>query len=207
MAGSGAVGWVVVSVSTAGAPASLRVLVWRRLRSWGALYLQQSVCMLPAQPRVLTDLARLVNRVAEQGGTARVVAVQVTDPVAEAGLIDELNAARDAEYTELLERLPAFHTELEQETARGRATYAEVEESEADLHRYQAWLGKITARDYFHAPAAATARAAVQTAETALARFERAALTAENPAGIDDTTTVRTRDTVARLALRVVEGP
>jgi len=98
--------------------------------------------MLPAQPRVLTDLARLANRVAEQGGTARVVAVQVTDPVAEAGLIDELNAARDAEYTELLERLPAFHTELEQETARGRATYAEVEESEADLHRYQAWLGQ-----------------------------------------------------------------
>lgn len=163
--------------------------------------------MLPAQPRVLADLTRLVSRVTEQGGTAQVVAVQVSDPVAEAGLIDELNAARDAEYSELLERLPAFHSELEQETARGRATYAEVEESEADLHRYQAWLGKITARDYFHAPAAATARAAVEAAETGLARFEQAALTAEIPAGIGDTVTVRTRDTLAPPALRVVEGP
>lgn len=199
-------GWVVVSVSTAGAPASLRVLVWRRLRSWGALYLQQSVCMLPAQRRVLTDLTRLVSRVTEQGGTARVVAVQVTDPVAEAGLINELNAARDVEYTDLVDRLPAFHTELEQETARGRATYAEVEESEADLHRYQAWLGKITARDYFHAPAGATAHAAVQAAATALAVFEQAALTAENPAGPDDTATAQARDTFSPPALRAVEG-
>ena len=38
----------MVSVSTAGAAASLRVQVWRKLRSLGALYLQQSVCLLPA---------------------------------------------------------------------------------------------------------------------------------------------------------------
>lgn len=62
------------------------------------------------------------------------------------------------------------------ETARGNATYAEVEESEADLERIEKWLAKITSRDYFAAPGAAAARAAVERCRTALAAFEDAAI-------------------------------
>ncbi|MFF7987148.1 Chromate resistance protein ChrB [Streptomyces sp. NPDC007901] len=36
------------------------------------------------------------------------------------------------------------------------ATYAEVEESEADLERFDRWLAKIAARDYFDALARLT---------------------------------------------------
>src|ERR1051326_5930460 len=39
--------FLLVSASTAGASAATRVRVWRKLRSLGALYLQQSVCLLP----------------------------------------------------------------------------------------------------------------------------------------------------------------
>ena len=74
------------------------------------------------------------------------------DPVEHQQLIGEFNAARDAEYAEVLERLPAFRQELDLERARGRVTYAEVEESEADLERFRSWLAKIGARDYFAAP-------------------------------------------------------
>ena len=66
--------------------------------------------------------------------------------------LDEFRAARDAEYAEVVERAPALLAELEMERARGRATYAEVEESEADLVRFQGWLAKIEARDYFDSP-------------------------------------------------------
>jgi hypothetical protein len=55
--------WLVVSVSTAGGAASLRVQVWRKLRSLGALYLQQSVCLLPATAAVARDVRRLAARV------------------------------------------------------------------------------------------------------------------------------------------------
>src|SRR5687768_9815471 len=37
---------------------------------------------------------------------------------------------RDTEYREVVERVPQFLAEIEMKTARGRATYAEVEESE-----------------------------------------------------------------------------
>jgi hypothetical protein len=117
--------------------------------------------------------------VRQGGGTARVLPMAFTDPAAEQAVITELNAARDAEYAEVLERLPELHRELAHEQARGRATYAEVEESEADLHRFQAWLGKIETRDYFHAAGGDAARAAVAGAAAALAAFEKAALDAE----------------------------
>jgi hypothetical protein len=171
--------WLVVSVSTAGAAASLRVQVWRKLRSLGALYLQQSVCLLPATADVARDVRRLAGRVRQGGGTVRVLPMAFTDPAAEQAVITELNAARDAEYAEVLERLPDLHRELADEQARGRATYAEVEESEADLHRFQAWLAKIEARDYFHAAGGDAARTAVAGAAAALAAFENAAVDAE----------------------------
>ena len=170
--------WLLVTVST-GSAGSLRVHVWRTLRKLGAVYLQQSVCLLPDRPPVAKTLARLAARVRDQGGQARVLHVRVTDDGELAGLIEQQRAERDAEYAEVVERAPAFLAELEQETARGRTTYAEVEESEADLERFDKWLAKIAARDYFHADGGMSARAMVERCREALARFEAAALATE----------------------------
>jgi hypothetical protein len=173
--------WLLVTVSTAGAPASLRVQVWRRLRSLGALYLHQSVCLLPATAPVARQVSRLLDRVSRDGGTGRCLRLSLDDPAQEASIVAEFRAARDAEYAEVVERVPGLLAELEMEQARGRATYAEVEESEADLARFQAWLAKIEARDYFDAPGRGPARAAVARCEAELAAFEAAALAAESP--------------------------
>lgn len=174
---------LLVSVSTAGGPASLRVQVWRKLRSLGALYLQQSVCLLPARERPAREVTRLLARVHEQGGTGRVLGIEVPDEREYASLVAQFNAERDAEYAEVRERTPALLAEIATETARGRATYAEVEESEADLDRFRAWLAKIVARDYFNAPGRAAADAAVEECVHALAQFEAAALSAETEGG------------------------
>jgi hypothetical protein len=173
--------WLVISVSTAGAAGTVRVQVWRKLRSLGALYLQQSVCLLPARGEVVRQVRRLADRVHHQGGTARVLRIRFADPGEERAVVDELNTARDGEYAEVLDRLPALRQELAAERARGRATYAEVEESEADLERFRAWLAKIAARDYFNAPGGQAARDAVDEAAADLAAFEQAALQAEAP--------------------------
>jgi hypothetical protein len=171
----------LISVSTAGAAGALRVQVWRKLRSLGALYLHQSVCLLPEREETFRQVRRLLDRVRQHGGSARSLRVTFLDPAEEQQLIGEFNAARDAEYAEVLDRLPAFREELERERARGRVTYAEVEESEADLARFRAWLARISARDYFAAPTGPTAHAAVQDAAADLAAFEQAALATEAP--------------------------
>ncbi|MGW0231990.1 Chromate resistance protein ChrB [Actinopolymorpha singaporensis] len=184
--------WLLVSVST-GKIASLRVHVWRNLRKLGAVYLQQSVCLLPDLPHVANAVARLDARVRAQGGHSRVLRLQLTDPTEHAALVEEQRAGRDEEYAEVLQRVPQFLTEIETETARGKATYTEVEESEADLERFERWLAAIQARDYFDAPAGAKARAAVEQCRQALADFETAALHADTE-DTDDTAPTARRD-------------
>ena len=56
--------------------------VWRKLRSLGALYLQQSVCLLPALP-VARDVRRLADRVAAGRRHRAGAAVAFTDPAAD----------------------------------------------------------------------------------------------------------------------------
>jgi hypothetical protein len=195
--------FLLVSVSTAGGSASLRVQVWRKLRSLGALYLQQSVCLLPARERLVREVGRLLARVHAQGATGRVITIEVPGEREHAALVAEFNAARDAEYAEVLERTPAMLAEIATETARGRASYAEVEESEADLGRFRTWLAKIIARDYFGAPGRAAAEAAVAECTQALAEFEAAALSAETGADADQAAASRG---ARRPNLTVVEG-
>ncbi len=173
--------WLLVSVSTAGAAASLRVLVWRKLRSLGAVYVQQSVCLLPARRAVVREVTRLLDRVHREGGQSRSLSLRLDDPEQERALVAEFNAARDAEYAEVLERVPAFHQELDAERAKGRATYAEVEESEADLERFRSWMAKIERRDYFGAPGAQAARDAVERCAAELEAFENEALSRDAP--------------------------
>jgi hypothetical protein len=165
-------GWLLVSVSSSGAADSLRVAIWRKLRSLGALYIQQSVCVLPARSEVRREIRRLVDRVRSQGGSARVLSISFDEPDEETQVIEELRAARDDEYGEVLERVPAFLEELRGERDRGRATYEEVEESEADLERFRSWLSKIDGRDYFGAPRRGEAHAAIARCARALEAFE-----------------------------------
>ena len=174
--------WLLISVSSAGAPASLRVLVWRRLRGLGAVYLQQSVCLLPDRPQIRADVAQLLDRVRGEGGSGRLLQVLLTDHAERQQLIADFRQASDAEYEDLLGRVPAFLVELDTERARGRASLVEVEENEADLQRYRSWLAKIQSRDHFQAPLGQTAQRALERCASELARFEQEAFKAETAA-------------------------
>ena len=171
--------WLLLTVSTAGAPDSLRVQVWRRLRSLGALSLHQGTYLLPARPETARAIDRLTGRVRHGGGTARLLHIALPEPEEEAAVIAEFQEERAAEYRELMDRLPEFTGELAAERAKGRLTYAEVEESEADLARFQRWLAKIAGRDYFSSPLAEQARSAVARCGDDLAAFEAEAFSAD----------------------------
>jgi hypothetical protein len=172
--------WLLITVSTpSGGSSTLRVYAWRNLRSAGAHYLQQSVCLLPATPATTRAATKVVTRVRAEGGHGEMLRMQLVDPRQEAKVIDAMQAERTDEYRELVESTRQFHEELEGERRRGRATYTELEESDADLARYKRWLAAVRARDYFDAPGGDEATAAVASCEEALARFESEALSAE----------------------------
>jgi hypothetical protein len=171
--------WLLITVATPGGSSTLRVYAWRNLRSLGAHYLQQSVCLLPATPMTTRAVTRLVTRLRGEGGHGEMLRIHLADAGQEAAIVDAFQRERTDEYREVVERTRQFHEELEHERRRGRAAYTELEESDADLARYQKWLAAISARDYFGAPGADEAAAAVAGCEHALARFESEALSAE----------------------------
>jgi hypothetical protein len=189
--------WLLISVSAPGGKSStLRVYAWRNLRSLGAHYVQQSVCLLPATAKTRRAATRVVARLRAEGGHGEVLDVALTDAKQRAAVVDGFQRERTDEYRELVETTAQFQEELAQERRRGRATYTELEESDVDLARLQRWLAAIQARDYFDAPGAAEATAAVAACEQALAEFESEALSAELD-GADESPAPR---------LRAVEG-
>lgn len=179
--------WLLIAM-TSGADDSLRVRVWRELRRLGAVYLQNSVCLLPDQPDVTAAVTALARRVRAGGGRARVLHIQLLDPGEEAEVIADQTADRDREYGDLVERSAEFEAEIDRELARNNATYTEVEESETDLARFERWFASITARDYFHTPRRADAEAALARCQQRLAEFEALAVTADTRA--DNPTTL-----------------
>jgi hypothetical protein len=191
--------WLLVTVSS-GASSTLRVHVWRQLRSLGALYLQSSVCLLPDRPETTRAMRRLLDRVRREGGEGRMLPISITDAGEERAVIERFRKERSDEYREICSRTPAFVEEITLERRRGRATYTEVEESEADLERLRRWLHRVRSRDYFDAPGRDEAETAVERCAELLAAFEAEAFAAETaPADAPSA------DAEARL--RLVDGP
>jgi len=172
--------WLLITTSTTGASSTLRVWTWRRLRALGAHYVQQSVCLLPRTRETVRGVNRVLARLREEGGRAQLLDIALTNAEQEAALIAAFQAERTDEYHEVVQRTTEFHAELAQERDRGRATYTELEESDADLARHDRWLKAIQARDYFGAPGAAEAVEAVESCRRALADFEDEALRSED---------------------------
>jgi uncharacterized protein YdbL (DUF1318 family) len=152
------------------------VAAWRRLHRLGGLYIGSSVCLIPhglAEPRALAQIA---DGVRSAGGTFDSFVVEAFAEEAQAVIVERFNSARNAEYAEVVERALALQAELEREGARGKFTFAEVEENEADLAKLQRWLQTVGGRDLFDAPGRSPAEQAVREAAAALQRFaERAA--------------------------------
>jgi Protein ChrB, N-terminal len=168
--------WVLVAYRAPAEPSTARVAAWRRLHRLGGLYIGSSVCLIPralARPGALDHVAEGVRAA---GGTFDVLVVEAFAEEAQALLAGRFNAARDAEYAEVVERAEALQAELEWEGERGKFTFAEVEENEADLVKLQRWLQTVAGRDLLGAPGRPGAEAAVGAAAEAVRRFaERAA--------------------------------
>ncbi|WP_199836116.1 Chromate resistance protein ChrB [Streptomyces sp. TP-A0356] len=166
-------------MSAASARDTTRVRVWLKLRSLGTLDLQQTVCLLPDRDPVRQQVSRLLRSVRDDGKTARSVSIFINDPTNTPSRWPS-STRHATTNTPKSSHAPADLLEvLQQETACGRATYAEVEESDAALERFHQWLAKISARDYVEAKGAAAAREAVEHCRAALQAFEDAAITAE----------------------------
>ncbi|WP_051620430.1 Chromate resistance protein ChrB [Paenibacillus sp. UNC451MF] len=141
--------WIVLSYKVPSEPSTIRVRVWRTLKALGAVYIQQSVCVAPITVEVLKKLQSLKKLIESNEGEALLLEVNKFSPSTEEELIVIFNNQRIAEYEEFLEGSRNFLNEIETETKKGKFTYHEVEENEAELAKLKRWHNKILKRDFF----------------------------------------------------------
>ena len=153
-------GWLLLVYRVPPEPSRLRSAVWRRLKSLGAIYLQNSAAALPVSVGAERALRRLRSEILDMGGSAALLSCSVL--AGESDVHNAFQAARDDEYEEIVDRCEDFLAQVKKEHVAGHYTYAELEENEVDLEKLQKWFARVRDRDVFGA-------AGRQAAEKALA--------------------------------------
>src|SRR2546422_11367417 len=79
-------------------PSSLRVRIWRRLRSLGAVALKRSAYLLPDTPERYEDFQWLAQEIQREGGDATLVRVHQIENVSPADVLRLFHEPRDQDY-------------------------------------------------------------------------------------------------------------
>ena len=133
-------------------PSSLRVRVWRRLRSLGAVPLKRSAYLLPDTPERYEDFQWLAQEIQREGGDATLIRVQQIENVSQDDVRRLFHEPRDLDYRQLAARYRKVLKKLEQKSA---AKSARVHEELARLAKDHQRIRDV---DFFGAPGGAEVR-------------------------------------------------
>jgi hypothetical protein len=166
---AGAGGWLLLIYRVPSEPTRLRSTVWRRIKSLGAIYLQNSAAALPASPSAERALRRLRREILDMSGTAVLMSCDVL--AGEQEVRASFQAARNDEYEEIVDRCEDFLQQVKKEYAANHFTYAELEENEVDLVKLRNWFAKVRDRDAFGADGRQAAEKALEGCEESLEAY------------------------------------
>jgi hypothetical protein len=134
------------------APSSLRVRVWRRLRSLGAVPLKRGAYLLPDTPDRYEDFQWLAQEIQRDGGEATLIRVQQIENLAPADVARLFHEPRDADYRQLAVRYRRLLQALDRKSAAADAR------AQAELTRLQKEHQRVHDIDFFDAPGGAEVR-------------------------------------------------
>jgi hypothetical protein len=173
-------------------PSAARVGVWRELKRLGALYLQQSVCIIPDIDPVRQQFETIAGRIAESGGTFHLLPIGTLPPDEDKKIVDAFLAQSTLQYDEIIENCEVnFVKEIEFETYRQNFTYAEAEEIRQDLDKIRRWFDRVVERDWFGSDRKAAAAAWIERCERLLEEFEERVFALQQ---VDDPAPARVTD-------------
>jgi hypothetical protein len=162
-------GWLLLIYRIPPEPTRLRSTAWRRIKSLGAIYLQNSVAALPASPAAERSLRKLRREILDMDWTAVLLSSAVL--AGESEVRGAFQAARDDEYEEIVDKCQDFLRQVQKEYDENHFTYAELEENEVDLVKLRNWFAKVVERDVFGADGKAATEQALEACEQSLEAY------------------------------------
>src|SRR5215468_3709619 len=170
-------------------PSSLRVRVWRRLRSLGAVPLKRSAYLLPDTPERYEAFQWLAQEIQRDGSDATLVRVQQIENVTPAEVLRLFHEPRDQDYKHLAPRYRKLLQSLDRKTA---ATSTRAHDELARLSKEHQRIREI---DFFDAPGGAEVR---RLEEAIAMRTRRPESVRSEPVPVLDLTNLRGRRWVTR---------
>jgi hypothetical protein len=178
--------WLLFLSQLPSNPSSLRVNVWRKLKSAGALGLQNGVWVLPQAPEQVKFLEDLLAAIQNQGASGQIFTTAPLNAAIEEDLLARFRADREEEYAEFHERSLEFLAEIEKESGKQKFTFAELEENEQDLQRLASWLERIQKRDFAGGEKAQLAAETLNACRTAFETFSAEVYHRQAPSSAND---------------------
>ncbi len=136
-------GWLLLVHQLPPKPAYLRVKIWRRLQSLGAIVLRNSVYVLPHGEQAREDFQWLLQEIRRAGGDGLVCEAELVDGLRDDEVRALFDAARDCEYAELTKELRTMNA--------ARKGKAKSQDLTAKLERLRQRFDTVVARDFFGA--------------------------------------------------------
>ena len=163
--------WLLMTYKVPAEPSKLRVGIWRRIRSLGAVYLQNSVCVLPTSTDHQRQLRMVQSDIEQGGGEAVIFETTALDAKQEELVVARFKHDRDQDYEEFLDKCADYKREVDKEVQADHYTFAELKENDEDLKKLKGWLEKIKALDFYGAPARAAAEEQLAECEALLEAY------------------------------------
>lgn len=154
-------------------PTAGRVTVWRNLKKAGAVYVQNSVCVVPDKAALRRELEPILARIEEAGGRYHLLPLRRLPADEETKLVQLFVDQSAKHYAEIIENCEVnFSKEIEFERFRKNFTYEELEEIRMELEKICTWFERVHARDWFGAANEGEAREWLRRCEAMLEEFE-----------------------------------
>lgn len=163
--------WLLLIYRVPQEPPGRRTYVWRHLKQLGAVYLQQAAAILPDRPDLRSGLETLAAWIRDIQGEVSLLETASPDAAWQQALTERFRQASNAEYAELVETVERFEDEIRRESGKGKFTFAELAELEADWDKLQRWRTQIHVRDCFAAPGRQESEVALERGRLALDAF------------------------------------
>jgi len=133
--------WLLLIYKVPNEPSARRVYVWRKLKGMGAMLLQDSAWVLPANTRTREKMQWLATEIRDmEGGVATLWEAQEVFTGQSADLVEQFTAQVDTVYRELL---------------------AQLDQADPDLAGLSKQYQQIAAQDYFQSALGQQVRAAL----------------------------------------------
>ena len=154
--------WVILIYHLPREPSRHRVAVWRRLKTLGALYLQDGVAALPEDAVTREQLEWLQTRIREAGGEATLWEALPNTVAENRDLVGAFRGAREEGYGRVIEGAGRIRREAEL-GGDGASLFEELTRLEREFRAERR-------RDYFRSPLRTEAAGALRAARRAVVK-------------------------------------